>query len=203
MRKLTMAFCFTLVAALAGGRSDANPRKGAAAKGAESTASMKDAQVLGVLVTANQGEIDFSQAYVDQASDPQVKSFAQMMIKHHTDGLAKTRQAATDAKITVDQSDVTRHLESDVKTERTKLASAKTGQDSDLAYMCAQIRMHQGVLTTIDNKLTPAAQDAKVKTAVSETRPVVASHLDQAKQIVQKLSGGSVESGCKAHGGTT
>jgi putative membrane protein len=207
--------------ALAAGACD---REKGAATGAEKAAdppapraqgSLSDAQVMGVLVTANQGEIELSQAGMARLSDPAVKTFAQNMIQHHGESLDKAKQAASDAKLDIAKSDVTAKLESDARAETSKLqagtgspsasgtpASAGGGSGSapDLDFMCAQIRLHKGVLDTIESQLAPAAQDARVKEQVSATRPVVKAHLEEAQGIVQKLSGKSADAACPAGG---
>jgi putative membrane protein len=167
--------------------------------------NLTDPQILGVLQAANQGEVDFSKPAIDQASDQSVKDFAQMMVKHHSEGLTNVKQAATDSKLKIGKSAETTKLQTTVKAEQAKLKMTgnNKGTAEDLAFMCAEIRMHQGVLDTIEHKLTPAAQDARVKEQLSATQPIVTSHLELARSIVQKLSGSSPEQACRDHGGLT
>jgi putative membrane protein len=146
---------------------------------------MNDGQVLGVLVAANQGEIDFSQMGVTKAKDAAVKKFAQMMVKHHTEGLTKAKKAVSESKLETAPSEVTQKLDTSVKDERAKLETGGDAKTFDVQFMCAQIRMHSDLLKTIDEKLLPGAQDAHVKGEVTATKPVVASHLDEARGVVQ------------------
>jgi putative membrane protein len=164
--------------------------------------ALTDAQILSVLTTANQGEVDFSRAAVTDATDPAVQKYADMMVQHHIEGVAKAKQTAADLHLDSDESAATAKLEADVKTETARVHLGHgAGVSEDVAFMCAQIRLHKGLLDTIDARLVPSAQDARVKTALDETRPVVLSHLDQARSIVQNLTSKASEDACREHGG--
>jgi putative membrane protein len=159
---------------------------------------LSDAQIMGALAAANQGEVEFSQKDIARAGDATVKAFAEKMVQHHGDALTRLQAASRDARLELAKSRVTERLEADVARERTGL-DARTGDaaSADLAFMCAQLRLHEGVLDTITTELAPAAQDEHVKAQLSATRPVVAAHLDEVRGIVQKLSGQSPEAACR------
>jgi putative membrane protein len=188
----------TLALALA---AAACARDSSSKKGTEKVAEpdrLSDSQILGVLVTATQGEVDFSRPAITQATDPSVRAFAEMMVRHHEDGLDKAHQAASVTHLSADHSPVTDELEATMKSERGKLKLDRSpSKDQDIAFMCAELRLHQGLLDAIDDKLSPAAQDLRVKAELTATRPVVVAHLEQARSIVQNLSGTSTTSACR------
>jgi putative membrane protein len=159
------------------------------------SSSLNDAQVLGVLATANQGEVTFSQRGVDGARDLQVKAFATQMVQVHSSALARAQGLATATSLGTSESDVSAKLKSDEKDAESNLdAVSEPGLEWDLHFMCAEVRMHRGVLKTIDDSLLPSVKNARVRTEVTNTRPVVAQHLQEAENLVTKI-GGSTSGG--------
>ena len=65
--------------------------------------------------------------------------------------------------------------------------SGQTGADFDKAYIDLQVKEHQDVLNTLDQKLIPSAHNADLKKQLSDLRPKIAEHLQKAQQIQQKL----------------
>jgi putative membrane protein len=176
---LAVAHSIILVSAAAGCNDDGNDR-------------LTDPKVLGVLVTANEGEAQFSQAGLAKATNPEVESFANMMVEQHTDALAQVRQVATETSLGTPESPTSRRLERQVETETTALNGRDPGKEYDLRFMCAQIRLHSDVLDTIDDTLEPSATNTRVRELVNTTRPVVAQHLQEARGIVQRVNASTI-----------
>lgn len=61
------------------------------------------------------------------------------------------------------------------------------GADFDRAYIADQVAIHQWLLQTIDQVLIPSARDRDLERLLTETRPTIASHLEQARQIQNSL----------------
>ncbi len=53
--------------------------------------------------------------------------------------------------------------------------------------MESQEMMHQQVLALIDGALLPSAKNADLKTLITNLRPVIEGHLQQARQIRSML----------------
>jgi putative membrane protein len=147
---------------------------------------LSDAEVLGVVLTANDGEVQMADQALKKAKSKDVKDFAAMMKTHHTQGMTKTKGVATKTKMTTTDSDLSSFLKSD--TEKTiKDLKDKEGTDFDKAYMDSQVAAHKAVLAAIDNRLVPSAQNADVKSLLTETRKIVAEHITKAEDIQKKL----------------
>ena len=71
---------------------------------------------------------------------------------------------------------------SDADADRDAL-KGKKGADFDRAYVDDEVKAHQQVLDTIDNQLLPNAQNPELKQLITSVRPVIAQHLDHAKQL--------------------
>lgn len=147
---------------------------------------LSDAEVLGVVLTANEGEVQMAEQAIKKAKSKEAKDFAMMMKTHHTQGATKTKSVATKTKLAQKDSDLSSFLKTD--TEKTlKDLQNKEGADFDKAYMDSQLAAHKAVLAAIDNRLVPSAQNADVKSLVTETRKTVADHITKAEDVQKKV----------------
>lgn len=143
---------------------------------------LSDAEIAAVESAANQGEIQMAQLANKTSKNAQVKSFATMMVKDHTEADTKAKKIAQTAKITPAENEVSSKVKSDGEATMTTLKAAK-GAEFDRAYMDAQVKAHTDVLATIDDKLLPNVQNAEMKAHLTEVRGHVAHHLEKAKEI--------------------
>lgn len=141
-----------------------------------------NAEVVGVVTTANNGEIETSQPAVQKAASSDVRAFAQQMIADHT--ASNTRLAALG--IANGDSDLEEQLRSSA-ARTTEVLQQYEGAAFDRAYMDAQIQMHQYVLTSLDNTLIPSATSSALRTELEQTRTSVAAHLERARAIREAL----------------
>jgi putative membrane protein len=164
------------------------PANGMSRPGDEPVAeSLRDTQILKIIDLANSGEVEQAQLAKTKASDPQVKKFAAMMVKDHTQAKQKGMQFGKSAGLA--QEDSTTAHELQTKADQT-LATLKAAEPTafDNAYMKAQVVQHQEVLDLLTNKLIPSATNPKLKTELEATRTVVQRHLGQSQQIHQSLA---------------
>jgi len=152
--------------------------------GASKPEVLTDEQIAQITDDANSAEIDQAKVAESKAKDPRVKSFAERMVKHHTD--AKDKQAKLDIK--TDSSTTARKLENDAKTTLSSLKDDSTA-NFDRDYIADQITEHQQVLDTINNQLLPQVKSAALKNYLNEIKPTVEMHLKSAQDLQRKLSG--------------
>ncbi|HEX3770601.1 MAG TPA: DUF4142 domain-containing protein [Polyangiaceae bacterium] len=153
----------------------------------EAQPMLSDAQILEVTHTANMGEIAQAKMAQLKAKDARVKKFAGMMIKDHTDADAKGMKLAKRDNLTPSTSPTNDALQTDADNNTASLKSL-TGTDFDKSYVDIQVKEHQAVLDTIDQKLVPGAQNADVKAYLADVRTAVATHLQHAKDLQDALS---------------
>jgi len=136
---------------------------------------------------ANTAEIEQGKLAQNKAKSANVKKFAAMMVKHHSE--AKTDQTKLFKKLnlTPTQSQDATVLKDSANNTLGSLRGS-SGAAFDTAYMESQVAEHQQVLDTIDNKLLPAATDEKLVDELKKMRETVASHLTEAKSIQQELT---------------
>jgi putative membrane protein len=149
--------------------------------GAAAPARLTDAQVLTVLQTANQGEIDQANAALTCLSKPKVKDFAQMMIADHSAALARVK--ALIAEYGSANSPENAAL-LDVGKEQVKTITEDSQSGGcDQVYVKVQIEAHDSVLGLIDELLEPSAQAPNVQAEVSSEKDAVQMHHDMAEQL--------------------
>jgi putative membrane protein len=145
-----------------------------------------DPQIAGIVVTANQIDIDAGKLAKAQSKTKQVQDFAQQMITDHT---AVNKQAAALAQklgVKPEDSDTSRSLKQ-AAAEATKKLKGLKGAQFDQAYIENEVAYHQQVLDAIDKVLIPSAQNAELKALIVKVRPAIATHLEHAKHIQASL----------------
>jgi putative membrane protein len=147
---------------------------------------LNDAQILQITHTANAGEIEQARLALTKSQDARVRKFATMMIREHTQADSKGVTVARKDGITREPSPASELLESDAQNA-TRTLRAESGADFDKNYVDTQVREHQAVLDTIDQKLIPNAKSADVKAYLQDVRAAVATHLTHAEDLQKSM----------------
>ena len=142
----------------------------------------------------NRAEITLGKMVAAKTKNPSVKQFAQMMVKDHTDALAKLQLVAQAKNITVPD-----EMPDDAKDLQSKLSS-DTGKQLDKDYMDGMVEDHQKDVQEFQDA-TQKLQDPQIKQWATTTLPTLQKHLDKAKQIDAKVNGG--KAGASSNGGGT
>jgi putative membrane protein len=145
-----------------------------------------DAEIAGIVTTANQGEVDQANVALTRASSSDVRDFAQMMVRDHSAALTSAQGVFSGQNISPADTDTSNTLRSGSQQTISAL-NTYTGSAFDRAYMQAQVDQHQWLLRTIDNSLIPSARSTAVRDLLLTQRGAVSSHLDRARQILQGL----------------
>jgi len=149
--------------------------------------SLRDGQILKVVELANTGEVEQAQLAKSKATSPQVKQFAAMMVKDHSQANQKAMKLGKAAGVTPEESPAAAKLE--MKSSQTMDTLKAVGPSGfDAAYMNAQVEQHQAVLDMLSNTLIPSAMNPQVKVELEATRTVVQRHLGQALQIQETIA---------------
>jgi putative membrane protein len=145
-----------------------------------------DPQIAGIVVTANQIDIEAGKLARANSKTKEVQDFAQQMITDHT---AVNKQAAALAQklgVKPEDSDTSKSLKQAAAGATKKLKGLK-GAQFDQAYIDHEVAYHQQVLDAIDKVLIPSAQNAELKALIIKVRPAIATHLEHAKHIQASL----------------
>ena len=145
-----------------------------------------DPQIAGIVVAANQVDVDAGKLAKSHSKNKEVQEFAQRMITDHT---AVNKQAGALVKklgVKPAESDTSKALKAGGKENLGKLKGLK-GAQFDKAYAEHEVAYHQQVLDAIDKVLIPNAQNAELKGLLEKTRPAIAAHLEHAKMMTSHL----------------
>jgi putative membrane protein len=164
----------------------ANP-KNASDVSASDPPTISDGDIAAITNAANQGEVDQAKLALKKAKNPKVKKFAQMMIDHHSKAIDDQAKLTTTAKITPSSNAMSQQIGTDGATALSSL-QGDSGSDFDKAYIDLQVNEHQQVLTTLDQKLIPSAQNPDLKAALVAFEPKVAEHLKKAQALQAEMS---------------
>ncbi|MDB4943344.1 MAG: hypothetical protein JWP97_2878 [Labilithrix sp.] len=181
---------------------DASIRADSSTNDPADAAVLTEAQVLQVMTTANTGEVNQGMVAQSGATDPSVKSFADMMVTEHSQANERGVALAQTLGLTPAPSTVSMQLESESAAIVTSLQSL-TGSALDKAYVDAQVSVHTKVLGIIDNQLIPSARSAPLTAELSTMRASVAMHLEHATMLQGQITadGGASDAGDAGDGG--
>jgi putative membrane protein len=146
-----------------------------------------DPQIAGIVVTANQIDVDAGKLAKSKSKNKEVQKFAQQMITDHT---AVNKQAGALAKklgVKPEDSDTSKSLKQGARENMANLKKLK-GASFDKAYVDHEVAYHEQVLGAIDKVLIPSAQNAELKGLIEKVRPAIQAHLDHAKMLQESLA---------------
>ena len=175
----------------AGGAPSSPSSTETASTNKESSLSSADQHFVMEAAKGNKAEVELGQVVAQKSSNAQVKRFAQMMVKDHTQALNQLQQLAEKKKLTLPSD-----LPDDAKDLESKINSA-SGSELDKTYMDGMVQDHEKDVQEFKDA-SKDSQDNDVKQWASSTLPTLQQHLQKAKQIDSKLGGGA---GTKAPSG--
>jgi len=146
-----------------------------------------DPQIAGIVVTANQIDVDAGKLAKSRSKNKEVRQFAQQMITDHT---AVNKQAAALAKklgVKPEDSDTSKSLKKGAAENVANLKKLK-GAKFDQAYVDHEVAYHEQVLEAIDKVLIPSAKNAELKGLIEKVRPAIDAHLQHAKHLQESLT---------------
>lgn len=149
-----------------------------------------DGEIVEILKTANDSEIDAAKLAKKRAENPEVKDYAQMMLDQHEMTNKQSKKISKEENIKKKSNDMAKALKDESKTKISDLKKKK-GTEFDRSYMEQQVTMHQQLLNELDQTLIPSAQNIGLKTFLQSTRDHIQEHLTKAQSIQANLGGSS------------
>jgi len=151
------------------------------------TAGNINSGFLSKAIEINEAEVQLGQLASTKAQSPDVKSYAQMLVKDHTAGLQKLQK--------LDGKKGTPALSSEHQSLKTKL-SGMTGSQFDHAYIDAMVNGHRDAVKLFNDEIStglsrpqPASKPAEtdVVAAAKEMLPTIQHHLDEGERLQKTL----------------
>lgn len=153
---------------------------------AQAQAAPTDPQIVGIVVAANQIDIDYAKSALARSKTKQIRDFAQQMVADHSALQKSVVALGAKLKVTPAESDTNTALKVQAKETTGKLKAVR-GKAFDTAYIDNEIAYHQAVIDTVNKVLIPNAQNAELKSALSGSIQLFQGHLEHAKHVQAAL----------------
>jgi putative membrane protein len=176
-------------AQVASGNVDTRPVDTAAAAAApsadQSKPALTDPNIVALLDEANAADSAAGAYALKKATNPEVKTFAKLMMGEHHALRAAGQQLAKKLNVTPQPppNDPVKGL---AESEMAALRAAPKGQAFDRTYIDQEVAAHKAVLDLAE-KAHDAAQNEELKKLIEQAKPVIERHLAMAQEIQEKL----------------
>ncbi|QHL88448.1 DUF4142 domain-containing protein [Nibribacter ruber] len=147
---------------------------------ATTIANMNDATFMMTAASSNMLEIEAGKLAAQQATNAEVKRFAQMMVDHHTKASQEQMTIASQMNVTLPTALMPMH-----QTMLDKLQN-KTGKDFDEEYMDMMEVAHKMDIALFEAK-SNNAQEPTVKAFAAKGLPMLKSHQEMATKIEDQV----------------
>lgn len=184
-------------AALAGSgdKSKTGTGKSGTATGTAQKSDMTEAQALGVMLTANAGEVAVGQAVAARTTNPEVRSYAMKLLDDHLSANRDLLKLAENTKMVPADSPARGSLMDDTNKELADLWNKEAGADLDKMFLTSSIEDHAKDLKMIDEKLTNSVTTPELKQQLTTLRATIAGHLDEACRLGTPMGISSADCG--------
>ncbi|WP_182393143.1 DUF4142 domain-containing protein [Legionella sp. PC997] len=149
--------------------------------------SKNDGEIIATLIAVNKQEIAAAGEALKISNNPEVKQYAEMLKKQHTQNLNKTLVLSQKTNIAPVESAKVKLLQKKGAKELKTLSSLK-GKNFDKAYIKAMIKGHTEVLHMFDNEFLNNVSNSSLKQLLLKTRPHIKAHLEEAEKIQKSLN---------------
>jgi len=139
--------------------------------------AMSDEQILQVVETLNEGEINQAKLALSKSEDAGVKQVAEMILADHEMSEARLEQLEDKHDLDTADSALAAQIERLGETTLDGL-KALDGEQFECAYLDEQEKQHKFALETVNDDLMPAAQSEHVKSVLAMSAPKLEHHLD-------------------------
>jgi len=145
--------------------------------------ALTDAQVVAILIAANEVDIDTARFAESKTSSDLVKMYAQRVAGEHTEANHKIMEFDKELGITPEETKLSKSIRSDRKRAVDRLKKL-SGRKFDKTYLNDEVVFHRQVIDVLDNQLLPSARSEELKKFLVHLRPALASHLEFAEQTL-------------------
>ncbi len=145
-----------------------------------------DPQIVGIVVAANDIDINYGKLALSKTKNQQIHEFAQQMVTDHSAVQKSVFDLGAKLKVTPADSDTGAALKKQASETMAKLKGLK-GAAFDKAYVDNEVAYHAAVIDAVSKVLIPNAKNAELKNALVGAAPLFQGHLAHAKMIQSAL----------------
>jgi putative membrane protein len=142
---------------------------------------------LATIAAIDKSEILVSIVAENKNVNADVIDYAKMMITQHGKNLTQILEMAKQLKTGLLSSGKAEQLSQQSKQTLFTLGALE-GSEFAHAYADGMVKGHQSALNLIDTKLLKTAKSEEIKKFLTDTRTVVAEHLEHAKKLQEQLN---------------
>jgi putative membrane protein len=147
-----------------------------------------DPQIVGIVVAANQIDIDYAKLALAKSKNKEIRAFAQQMVTDHTAVQKSVFDLGAKLKVTPADSETSKSLQTQSADTTAKL-KALDGHAFDKAYIANETAFHKAVIDAVSSVLIPNAQNQELKSALEGTAPLFQGHLQHAERVQAEMEG--------------
>lgn len=141
-----------------------------------------DPQIVGIVETADDIDINYAKLALSKTKDQQVRDFAHQMITDHSAVQKSVINLASKLDLTPADSPTSDSLKTEAQQTLEKLRSLK-GKAFEKSYVDNEVGYHEAVIHTTNTVLIPSAQNAELKSALQSAKPLFEGDLAHAAQV--------------------
>jgi len=155
------------------------------------TGAVDDAHLTAMIKAVNEGEIKAGRLAEKKAKSKDVKSFARMMIKEHTQNNSEIAAVSKRIGLQPTENDQITSMKDDMKKDMEGL-QGQSGEDFDKQYVDQMVTDHQKALDQLNKALqNNQGRNEQVDGLLKKTIQAVQKHLDHAQKLQAQLGGSS------------
>ena len=149
---------------------------------AQTMNGLSDPQIVGIVLAADQIDIDYGKIALAKSKNKAIRGFAQRMVTDHTAVQQSVIGLAAKLGVTGEDSPTSTGLKGGAADITAKLNSLK-GKEFDKFYIDNEVSYHKTVTDAVDAVLIPSAQNAELKSALQGAQPLFLRHLEHARMV--------------------
>ena len=155
---------------------------GANAQGAKLT----DPQIAHIAYTAGTIDINAAKQAESKASNPEIKAFAQDMVRDHEAVNKQALDLVKKLNVTPQDNDTSKALSKQAADKLTEL-SKLSGAAYDKAYIDNEVAYHKTVNEALEKQLIPAASNPELKSLLQTGLKIFQGHQQHAEMVAAKM----------------
>ena len=145
-----------------------------------------DPQIAHIAYTAGVIDINAAKQAIAKASNKDVKSFAEDMVRDHEAVNKQALDLVKKLKVTPEDNDTSKTLSKQAADKLAELNKLK-GADYDKAYVANEVAYHKAVNSALETQLIPSASNAELKSLLQTGLKIFQGHQQHAEQVAAKL----------------
>ena len=145
-----------------------------------------DPQIAHIAYTAGQIDIAAAQQALSKASNKDVKTFAQDMVRDHEAVNKQALDLVKKLKVTPEDNDTSKTLSKNAADKLAELAKLN-GAAFDKAYIANEVAYHKAVDSALETTLIPSANNSELKSLLQTGLKIFQGHEQHAEHVASDL----------------